>query len=293
MNDVKCPKCNNTNLVVTTVWLLADWFPRDPKSKGTLLFDEITNATPIVQHASYTIIRDRRIGNVKLPDGWLVVSAGNRVEDMSNVFEMSKALENRFGHVELITPTVKDWKEWALTHGIDKSIIAFLLWRPDRLMMFKPEEMNRADLREKAFATPRSWELASDLVKGEEDAEKMEMFIATAVGNGVAMEWSAFWRLRAKVNFQEIIRNPERIKELDRQEDLLYTVICLLAEWYKTNAEKKHLQRICQIADYMRAEFAILLLRFCKREHEKTFPTIIKDIPEWKTSLAPKYSPYL
>jgi MoxR-like ATPase len=137
MNDVKCPKCNNTNLVVTTVWLLADWFPRDPKSKGTLLFDEITNATPIVQHASYTIIRDRRIGNVKLPDGWLVVSAGNRVEDMSNVFEMSKALENRFGHVELITPTVKDWKEWALTHGIDKSIIAFLLWRPDRLMMPK------------------------------------------------------------------------------------------------------------------------------------------------------------
>jgi len=292
MDDTKC-KCGCDALTVATVWLLPDWFPRDPKSKGVLLFDEITNATPMVQHSAYTIIRDRKIGKYLLPEGWMVISAGNRVEDMSNVYEMSKALENRYGHAELQVPSIKDWTEWAITHNVNKYVIAYLNWQPTKLMMFRPSEQSRTELKEKAFATPRTWEYASRLIDGVTDVDMIEGLTATAVGNAIGMDFSAFLQLRTKLELEEIIKNPERIKELEGKTDLLWVAITQISDWYKDHTDKKYVQRICQIAEHLRGEFAILLLRYCKREHEKNFVQTIKEIPEWKNNLSQKYAPYV
>ena len=63
-------------------WLVsADW-PRDPESKGIILFDEITAADRSLQVAAYEFILDRRLGELyKVPDGWYICAAGNRTED--------------------------------------------------------------------------------------------------------------------------------------------------------------------------------------------------------------------
>ena len=278
----------------STVWLLPDWLPRDEKSEGILFLDEINLAPPSIQAAAYSLILDRKIGNYRLPSTWSVVSAGNRIEDRSNVFEMAAALENRYGHVELLPPTAEEWKEWAIDHDIDKRIIAFILWKPGALMTFKPEEQTRNELKEKAFATPRTWAFSSDLIKTEQDIGEIETLTSTQVGVGTAMEFVAFLQLRQKIDFKEIIQDPERIKEIpEDRDDLLYTFITVVADWYKENSEKKHLQRICQVAEHMRGEFAILMLRFCKREHPQSFKTVIKTVPEWTNTLSQKYGDYI
>ena len=81
-------------------WLLSSDWPRDQASRGILLFDELTAADRTLQVAAYEIILDRRLGDLyRLPDGWYVVAAGNREEDMAVATTMSSALANRFMHV--------------------------------------------------------------------------------------------------------------------------------------------------------------------------------------------------
>ena len=54
-------------------WLLAGEWPRDPDSRGILLFDELTAADRSLQVAAYELILDRRLGDLyRLPPGWLV-----------------------------------------------------------------------------------------------------------------------------------------------------------------------------------------------------------------------------
>lgn len=293
--DIKGIPFRNKDATATT-WLLPDWLPTaGDGTEGILFFDEINLAPPSIQASAYSLILDRKIGNYILPEGWICLAAGNRVEDKSNVFEMATALENRFGHCELTPPTSDEWKDWALEHNIDKRVIAFILWKPDSLMTFKPEEQMRIELKEKAFATPRTWEYASDLITGIEDFDTVELLTATAVGLGLSTQFRAFLDLRVKINFKEIINNPDKLNEMipEERDDLLYAFITVVADWYKSNAEKKHLQRICQIAEIMRGEFSILMLRMCKREHPQIFKEMIKQIPEWTKTLSPKYADYI
>ena len=90
-------------------WLVASGLPRDPNSRGIILFDEITAADRSLQVAAYEFILDRRLGELyKVPDGWYICAAGNRTEDRAVAATMSSALANRFLHVEM-QEDVESW----------------------------------------------------------------------------------------------------------------------------------------------------------------------------------------
>ncbi len=59
-------------------WLVASEWPRDPASRGIILFDELTAADRSLQVAAYEFILDRRLGELyKVPDGWYICGGGN------------------------------------------------------------------------------------------------------------------------------------------------------------------------------------------------------------------------
>lgn len=83
-------------------WLVASGLPRDPHSRGIILFDEITAADRSLQVAAYELMLDRRLGELyKVPDGWYICAAGNRTEDRAVAATMSSALANRLLQVEM------------------------------------------------------------------------------------------------------------------------------------------------------------------------------------------------
>ena len=83
-------------------WLVASGLPRDPNSRGIILFDEITAADRSLQVAAYELILDRRLGELyKVPDGWYICAAANRTEDRAVAATMSSALANRLLQVEI------------------------------------------------------------------------------------------------------------------------------------------------------------------------------------------------
>lgn len=231
-------------------WLKPDFLPK--KGFGIIFFDEINLAPPLVQSTLYSLILDRKIDNYTLPDGYVVMGAGNRVEDKSNVFEMSMALANRFTHAELVPPSVEEWSNWASKNGVNPTIIGFINFKRNLLYAINPES------QELAQPTPRAWVTASELIKGINDYDSQEMYVASAIGEGGAMEFIAFSKLSKKIDLKTIIEKPEKIKEI-KELGMKYSVISSLASYF--NEKKESLPSILKICNLVEPEFSALLFR--------------------------------
>ena len=116
-----------------------------------LFLDELNACSQEVQKSFYSLIHDRRIGNYTLPEGSIVIGAGNRAQDSAIVKTMSSALINRMFHAQLHV-SQKEWLEWAMTSGIHPFVIEYLQVRPDHLWKQPPKH-------EEPFSTPRSWHM--------------------------------------------------------------------------------------------------------------------------------------
>jgi hypothetical protein len=119
-----------------------------------LFLDELNACSHEVQKAFYSLILERRIGEYVLPEGSIVIGAGNRAQDNAIVKPMSSALLNRMIHVHL-NVSHRDWLEWAYGFGLHPLIIQYIENRPDHLWKEPPKH-------EEPFSTPRSWHMLSD-----------------------------------------------------------------------------------------------------------------------------------
>ena len=168
-------------------WLLSSEWPREPDSRGIILFDELTAADRTLQVAAYEFILDRRLGDLyKVPPGWLVCAAGNRSGDKAVAMTLSSALANRFCHIEL-APDLEQWTHWASLEGLNPMVIAFLKFRPQ---CFFSMEGNL----ERGWPSPRSWERVAVITANQEglDEQTFSVMVHGLVGSGVATEFLAF-----------------------------------------------------------------------------------------------------
>lgn len=127
------------------------------KEPYVLFLDELNACSQEVQKAFYSLIHERRIGEYHLPQGSIVIGAGNRTQDGAIVKTMSSALINRMFHVQLkADPT--QWLTWAYENGIHPWITDYITQRPDHLFSEPPKT-------EEPYSTPRSWHMLSDALK--------------------------------------------------------------------------------------------------------------------------------
>lgn len=169
-------------------WLVSAEWPRDPKSRGIILFDELTAADRSLQVAAYELILDRRLGDLySVPDGWYICAAGNRVEDRAVSTTMSSALANRFMHVELQSD-MESWVKWAIAHDVHPAVIGFIRYRPELLFAQKDENLERG------WPSPRSWERVSSMLKiiGMGNLKQLCSAVFGLVGNHAGVEFIAF-----------------------------------------------------------------------------------------------------
>ncbi len=243
------PKIENNK----TCSILPEFLPRKAEGKGILFFDEYPNAPPSVQNASLQLVLDRKLGSYVMPDGWLVVTAGNLETDKAHLFSLSAPLMNRFIHLELATPSIESWTSWATEHNLDTRWIAFLNWKPGYLYRFDPKASD------KAFPTPRMNEYVSRLIGDiQGDYQLLETLIASAVGEGVAVEFTAWYRLAEKIDLDTLIEKPEKIASI-KEVSMKYSVVSGLAEKYK--GDSKLADKLFEVCKFLEAEYSVLLLK--------------------------------
>jgi len=130
-----------------------------------LFLDELNACSQEVQKAFYSLIHERRIGEYHLPQGSVVIGAGNRSNDGAIVKTMSSALVNRMFHVQL-TARPQQWLQWAYENHLHPWVTDYISQRPDHLFSEPPKT-------EEPYSTPRSWHMLSDALKeygaGEEE----------------------------------------------------------------------------------------------------------------------------
>lgn len=122
-----------------------------------LFLDELNGSSPDVQKAFYSLIHDRRLGEYVLPEGTIVIAAGNRASDNAIVRQLSSALVNRLVHVQ-VRADVDAWLSWAIDAGIDPRVYEYVKTHPKHLHVKPPKE-------ERTFTTPRAWHLLSTAMK--------------------------------------------------------------------------------------------------------------------------------
>lgn len=191
------------------------------KEPYVLFLDELNACSQEVQKAFYSLIHEKRVGEYYLPEGSIVIGAGNRAQDSAIVKTMSSALINRMFHVQLKADT-SQWLIWAYENGIHPWITEYISQRPDQLFSEPPKT-------EEPYSTPRSWHMLSDALKesgaGEKDLpeEYLRMVAYGCLSARHAGMFVAFTKLLGnKQLLSDIIRGEARFPDKPEERDVLY-----------------------------------------------------------------------
>ena len=239
------------------VWLKPQIFQMNPDEGivNILFLDEISAAPQSVQAAAYQITLDRAVGEHKLPDNCIIIAAGNRTTDKSVAFKMPKALANRLMHFE-VKGSFKAWKQWAIQKGIHPKVVGFLSFRQNYLMKFD------GSTEELAFATPRSWEMVSNILNFvSSDLTKVHDMISGLVGMGIAVEfrnWESIYKDLPKL--EDIFDG--KMPPVPKSTDALYALASAMTAYAKEH--KEELGRITNsivYAEKFPPDFSAMLLK--------------------------------
>lgn len=225
-----------------------DWMP-DPDTCGVLFLDELPQAMVANQNIAAQITNERRVGPWSLPDGWVVVAAGNRTSDRAGTNNMPSHLKDRLMFLE-VEADLEDTISYFNSNHVDERVCAYL--------RFRPEWLHKFDKDANACPSPRSWERVSSIMSwGLPDVEQLEA-IAGQVGRACSAEFAGFLKVYDVVpDIPSLIANPMSADIPDRP-DVMYAVCASLAA-YATDKNLgniiKYLQRLPQ------AEFAAFVMK--------------------------------
>jgi hypothetical protein len=223
--------------------------------EGILLIDEISSAIPDVQVSLHALFHpdDRRLGEHKLPDGWIPMATGNRVEDSAGARHLLSALRNRCILIE-VTPNLDEWiEDFAIPNGVTKEVIGFLTFNRAKFVHYT----------DGASATPRTWHLLSKMMKVT-PRENLHEVASGLVGAGVAFEFITYLEVYGKLpSPQDFIEGKVEFPPADEL-SLRYALTTSVADYVRNRKKEavKAFQRLAAVKDAM--EFILLYVRMTK-----------------------------
>jgi hypothetical protein len=223
-------------------WSTPSDLPTDEASRALVFFDEMSAAPPSVQAATYQIILNRCIGSYKLPDDVVIVAAGNRVKDKGVAYNMPMPLANRFAPHLTLEVDVDDWKEWATLNRVHKDVVGYISFQPGDLNTFNPS------IDGYAFATPRSWYFASELLQDRAPdgtlvdtalpADVLGDIIKGTIGEAVGIKFMTYRNQAANLPHARDVLSGKVTKLNTKQIDVMYALVTALTYELKDAAER-------------------------------------------------------
>lgn len=139
--------------------------------EGILFIDEINCVSETLAPMMLQFLQCKTFGNQKLPEGWLIVAAGNPPEYNRSVREFDVVTLDRVKKIT-VEENFGVWKEYAQRKGLHGSVISYLDLKKDNFYRME----NTAEGLQ--FATPRGWEDLSEIIFAY---EKLELKIDVSV----------------------------------------------------------------------------------------------------------------
>ena len=125
--------------------------------EGILFIDEINCVSETLAPAMLQFLQCKTFGSHAIPQGWIIVAAGNPPEYNRSVREFDLVTLDRVKKID-VTPDFAVWKEYAYTAGVHPAVISYLNIRRQYFYLME------TTVDGKLFATPRGWEDLSRLL---------------------------------------------------------------------------------------------------------------------------------
>ena len=125
--------------------------------EGILFIDEINCVSETLIPTMLQFLQCKTFGNQKVPEGWIIVAAGNPPEFNRSVREFDMVTYDRLRVIN-IDADLEVWREYAREREIHNAILSYLDIRPQNF--YRAE----ADVDGLKFVTARGWEDMSSLM---------------------------------------------------------------------------------------------------------------------------------
>lgn len=119
--------------------------------EGILFIDEINCVSETLAPMMLQFLQGKTFGNQAVPQGWIIVAAGNPPEYNKSVREFDVVTLDRLKKID-VEPDFAVWKEYAYRQEIHPAVISYLELRGENFYRIE----NTVD--GKLFATARGWE---------------------------------------------------------------------------------------------------------------------------------------
>ena len=246
--------------------------------EGILFLDEINCVSETLAPSMLQFLQYKVFGRHKVPDGWVIVTAGNPPEYNKSVREFDVVTMDRMKLVE-VEADYATWKEYALRQGIHNAVTTYLDMKKND---FYRVETNVGG---KSYVTARGWEdlSATMLLCEEEGLAVDETLVSQYLHNEkIVKEFTAYYELYNKYKkdykIEEILEGSNsaqvveraRIAKFDERLSLLGMLLDKLESEMKENLEESD-----HLTDLMKVLKAVRIL--CEKDADKGVQAQITD----------------
>lgn len=124
---------------------------------GILFLDEVNCVSETLYPSMLQFLQFKTFGRHKVPDGWIVVCAGNPPEYNKSVHDFDVVTLDRLRKIP-IEPDLEAWLDYACATGVHPAITSYLEVRRDDFYSV------HSTPTEKSFVTARSWDDLSQII---------------------------------------------------------------------------------------------------------------------------------
>jgi hypothetical protein len=138
-----------------------DMMEKTGLSEGILFLDEINCVSETLAPAMLQFLQYKIFGKHPVPDGWIVVTAGNPPEYNNSVREFDIVTWDRLKRID-VEPDYDVWKEYAYKIGVHPAVLTYL--------DIKKTDFYRIETTAdgKSFVTARGWSDLSEMMRAYE-----------------------------------------------------------------------------------------------------------------------------
>lgn len=174
---------------------------KNGKDRGILFIDEVncvseTLAAPLLQ-----LFQNKMFGQRKIPDGWVLVMAGNPPEYNKSVKAFDAVTKDRLRIIN-VKPDADTWLEYANNRSLNSYVISYISSVKDSLYVF---DENNGDI-----VTPRAWEELSINIDAylRNDLDITADFVAQFIGvANIVIDFINYYKLMKDYIDESLINN--------------------------------------------------------------------------------------
>lgn len=163
-------------------------------TEGILFLDEVNCASETLAPAMLQFLQYKTFGQHRLPQGWVIVCAGNPPEYNRAARDFDPAMMDRMKRID-IEPDLEVWMDYAASHGMHPAIMTYLANKPKNFYLV------RAALSGARIVTARGWEdLSRMLLAYEQEAIEVDQALVTQYlqDGETAEDFSLYYELFSK-----------------------------------------------------------------------------------------------